>query len=188
MKIEVIRPISEAEVIRNLRKVRLAGFKQPLVYSSSAIGFNPLGEYPTPCQRYVLLNQLDRVRAIRNVIGEEAYAAFPGHIIRVDDGPELPFLWPIIEAYQGAWCDESIIMDGMHRYYDAQHRGLPNPVIIIYGPQFPYYARPNPNGWRDVQVLKTFPDGFVKREPIATNYRDYYRDLNAVFPGIQEKR
>lgn len=193
--------IPEAELLARLKTVRLMGHGQPEIYADADLSL--VRGVPTdqlvPAQRYVLDADLASVFAIVDGLGAAGLDAFdlPGAIQfwrETPDGEEgpIPFLPPIVEESVEAdgrtlW----LINDGMHRCSAARSRNQPITIVLARNVprSWPYYALPNPQGWDDVARLAALPDGFVKkayRDP--ENYRDLFRDFNAVFDGVQKRR
>ncbi|MBF0130994.1 MAG: hypothetical protein HQL75_00195 [Magnetococcales bacterium] len=108
----------------------------------------------------------------------------------VDEGP-IPLIPPVVEVSIENGKPVMLINDGMHRVYAARRFGQKINIVLATGvpAEYPYYAHPVENGWDGVVELDELPDNFVKktyRNP--HNYKELFRDFNAVFEGVQTQR
>lgn len=182
MKIELI---SQQEVIERIRAVKLRGHGQVCPYADAEIKWeHGVFRSDTTCaQNYVLR---PKVELIGNLI-EKVENDFELNMNSLGCGlliDGIPFLPPILEG------PEMLVCDGMHRVM-AHDRRAPGgfAAIHIINPSHPYYAYPLEGGWDYVRKLDEIPTAYVKknyREP--ADHKALFRDFNAQFPGIQEKR
>jgi hypothetical protein len=188
MKIDGI--IGNKNLISKLMTVKLKGKNQFPIYNMAerlsyiTLEINSL----SPCQNYVMKPTIDKILDINKSI-PECFDLTIG--LMIDHGDEIiPFLPPIIEEHEIEGKIHLIVMDGMHRLYTARKIGETSiNCILIQGLKYPYYAYPLENGWKDVVELDVMVPGFEKKrytEP--DDYKALFRDINAVFPGIQKKR
>jgi len=182
-----------------LRKTRLLGYNEELVYKDARISLktyvNPLDIYPT--QRYILKPIMRRtVELYKSLLSRGIdIMELTGALwvkIRDNDGvvKEFHLTPPLVETTQNTETGEDIYLlaDGMHRVSLAIEQGYPINVILINGVSRPYYAYPL-RGWSEVQVFENLPTGFVKkyyRDP--DNHKLLFRDYDIGFPNIQPKR
>lgn len=180
-----VKLLSQNTVIDLLRNVQCVGHNQEKPYANADIKFE-YGVYradTTPAQAYVLRPKLEflSIRYDRIEYLFDFNVRHHGCGFLIDGVPLLP---PILEG------DEMLVCDGMHRIQSAHMYGAqPFCAIHITNPSLPYYAYPLEGGWDAVQVLESIPTGYVKknyREP--ENHKALFRNFNAQFPGIQEKR
>ena len=215
MYITRLEKIPLDKVIKGLRKVRLKGYGQPLVYKDAEIILirqDPLSIVPT--QKYILNSECNRLLRLYQALmdyGVNLYLLCEGVRFWVRDldwSEQGPFtiLPPIIELFPDTMAFQDvelhdpgphstpipILNDGMHRVFSAiKLRIKINIISIKQNPNktFPYYAYGLLGGWNDVKLMDELPDGFVKkhyRDP--TNYKALFRDFNEFFPGIQTAR
>jgi hypothetical protein len=108
-----------------------------------------------------------------------------GGVTFSDNSNVFSLLPPIIEHWNG----KMIVADGMHRVSYAIQNKLMIDFIYIrdIDKRCPYYALPLDNGWKDVKIMENKPEvGKVYRE--QSDYKRLFRDYNAQFPNIQQKR
>ena len=182
MFVTKIQLLSGEDVISRLLKVRLKGHGQELVYSDVRLGGLVEGRYLLPAQNYVLASKMKLITELHHQILAMGVDIFDmaGLLfwLRGQDQP-IPLLPPIVEYDNMSLT----IADGMHRVACSEKTR-----VYVCKARFPYYAYPLPN-WTRVQCLDRLPKGFIKktyREPL--DHTALFRDYNAQFPGIQEKR
>lgn len=179
-----------------LRTVRLRGFNGAQPYLNSDFSLervNPDDLYP--CQSYVLkpiLESQARLWALLLEKGIDVTKLTQAHYAEFN-GETIPVLPPIVEesvefgGRKVVW----LINDGLHRVTYARNNNKRINVVVVHGvnPEYPYYAHINPNRWDDVKHIDALPPGFVKKlYRYPERYKDYFRDFNGVFPGIQKDR
>ena len=176
------------DVIWRLSNTELMGHDRFKIYQHAHISIKSVKPKSLiPCQRYVLKRELDKV----NTLWAHCIAYHGINIFGLNGG--LRFyrgmsifhtLPPIVE--------DGILNDGMHRVFTARQKGYRRiNVLWVEGvpSEYPYYAKPLPGGWKDVEEHETLPEGFKKKEYVdPENYKALFRDFNEIFPGIQEKR
>lgn len=151
---------------------------------------------PNPCQNYLLNSKLSKIYEIYNGFLDIGLDLFNGdcqsfwfrHDRMSDDEPMIPFIPPVVEHD----TDGSLLLcDGMHRTTVAKELGKKIAFIVIgqLPAEFPYYAHQLEGGWSSVVKVDTVPDQKDKKKyRYPEQAYSYFRDFNAVFPGIQELR
>jgi len=195
MKIERCGIIEPASVIEMLRKVRLRGHGRPFVYKDANIlwGESLQPSSFAPPQNYVLSGGVSDIDALRKLLvgqtGHDILNLKCGIRFKMEDEEDFRTILPPIIEKSEEDGGIKIVCDGMHRVFLAGKLNVLMSVIMIESPSHPYYAFPIEGGWESVEELKEIPDGYAKKkyrqEP---NYKDLFRDLNKVFPGIQMPR
>ena len=183
------------EVVKKLRCVKLLGHGLKCVYQNAKAeieNVSPLKLVPT--QRYVLsssLKTIENLYVLFNKIGIDIFNLDGGIRYTLND-KIFHLLPPIIEMTDNSLGGfVPLICDGMHRIKCSIQLNKEIRVICFHNlpPEFPYYAHPLPNGWKDVRIIDRIPPKFQKkvyREPNA--HKLLFRDINSVFPGIQFSR
>ena len=199
MKLVRWESLSTAETLARLRRVRLKGLGEPLVYADAALSLER-AVAPTslaPAQRYVLKADLENVLALAGLFEEKEIDIFAleGVILfwldQNDEGP-IPLAPPVVEESREAdgrrlW----LINDGMHRVTAARRLGRSINILLARGvPEaWPYYALPLPGGWDEVEEIPALPAGYQKKTyRWPQEYKALFRNFNAVFPSIQKQR
>jgi len=184
------------EFFEKLRQVPLRGFNGLKPYLNAEISLTKVSpESLTPCQNYLL----KPILASQAVLWAQLKTNHSVDILNLTEdytvefnGEVIPVLPPIVEeSFESCGRTMLIINDGMHRISYARATNQRINVIIIRNVEFgyPYYAFPNENGWKDVKLLDELPVGFIKKTyRFPDKYRDYFRDFNAIFPGVQKER
>jgi len=108
------------------------------------------------------------------------------------NGESIPVLPPIVEeSFEAGGKTVLLINDGLHRVTYAKTNNKSINVVVVRGvkQQYPYYAYPTARNWDSVEFLNELPPNYVKKTyRYPDRYKDYYRDFNSVFPGIQKDR
>ena len=161
MDIERVERHGTEELVANMRRVGMLTKPEVHPYSKSII---ELATFHTdeiaPAQRYVLTQEILKVRELRWALGELGVDVFKldGYVtiwIRGYDDP-IDVLPPVIEESEEA--DGSVVKilnDGLHRVYLARMERCPVQVVYVRNvpAQYPYYAFPLVNGWNDVETV-----------------------------------
>jgi hypothetical protein len=188
VKIESFKPIMQAELIAEVRKVRLKGHSQQKPYHNSTITLTSLStDLLSPCQRYVIRRGVDRVHDIRKqMMPYDIFDMAFGLWLKWGSGEMIPFLPPVVEFSN----DKYVICDGMHRIYAAREANLPITCILVEDPSHPYYAYPLENSWAEVEVVDIAPPSGDQRKAYREpdDHKALFRDFNERFPGVQAKR
>ena len=192
MDIERVEHHSVEELIANMRRVGMLTHPEAQLYKDAAI---ELVSFHTneiaPAQRYVLTQEIVKVRDLRWALREHGFDLFKldGYLtIRLHgyDDP-IDVLPPVIE--QSAEADGSVVKilnDGMHRVYLARMERAPIQALYVRNvpAEYPYYAFPLVNGWNDVGIAQDLPEGFIKKWHRVKNYKSLYRDFNTAFQNV----
>lgn len=188
MKIESFKPIMQAELIAEIRKVRLRGHNQEKPYKDCTITLTSLDtSILSPCQKYVIRRGVDKVHNIRaQMLPYDIFDMSFGLWLKWDSGEVVPFLPPVVEFSN----DKYVICDGMHRIYAAREANVPITCLLIEEPSHPYYAYPLEGGWADVEVVDIAPPSGDQRKAYREpdDHKALFRDFNERWPGIQAKR
>lgn len=201
MKIARHQVLSTVETLDRLLNTQLKGFGEPFIYRHAKLELieGCLVTELVPPQRYVLNGTvqtiLDLYKTFKS-LGVDIFALRGALLFWTDEmdpwGPPIPFLPPIVEeSTERDGKVVKLVNDGMHRTFAARLLGRSPNVIFVSNlpPEYPYYAYGFEGGWSQVQRFDELPDVFQKkdyRDP--NNYKALFRQFNAVFPGIQERR
>ena len=192
MKIEKVQHQSAELLINRLRHVTM--LKAPNVYPYNDVFIsleNIRTDYLYPPQRYVLVDELKKVRELKWALQEHGIDLFrlDGYVKLFLEGEDMPvdLLPPVVE--ESVEADGSVIPlinDGMHRVYVARLEGIAPQVIYIRGvpKNLPYYAYPVPGGWDKVETVHDLPEGFLKKWHRTENYKSLYRNFNSAFDNV----
>jgi hypothetical protein len=199
MKIVSCERIPAPELLARLRRTRLIGNGAAAVYGGAelelAVSLDPSDL--APAQAYVLSAQVQTVLALREALREwdaDPFALTGALVVRTAGDPdtEIPVLPPIVEeSREPDGRTVLLVADGLHRTFAARSLGLALNAVIVRGlpRELPYYALATDGGWDGVRLLEALPDGFLKKVyRVPGNYRALFRDYNAQFPGMQERR
>lgn len=192
MDIERVEQHSVEELIENMRKVGMLTQPNVRVYENCEI---ELATFHTdeiaPAQRYVLTQEVLKVRDLRWALREHGHDLFKldGYLtiwLRGYDDP-IDVLPPVIEESEEA--DGSVVKilnDGQHRVYLARMERSPIQIVYVRGvpKQHPYYAFPLVRGWDEVEIVHDLPDGYIKKWHRIKNYKSLYRDFNTGFQNV----
>lgn len=192
MEIERVERHSVEELIANMRKVGMLTHPEALLYKDSVIELSTFNtDEIAPAQRYVLTHEIIKVRDLRWSLREHGVDLFKldGYVtIRLQgyDDP-IDVLPPVIE--QSAEADGSVVKilnDGMHRVYLARMERSPIQCVYVrkVPSEYPYYAFPLVNGWKDVEIVQDLPEGYIKKWHRIKNYKTLYRDFNTGFQNV----
>jgi len=192
MDIEHIERHSVEELLANMRKVGMLTNPSLRVYENSTIELATMHtDEIAPAQRYVLVQEIMKVRELRWALAEHGVNLFKldGYVtIRLKgyDDP-IDVLPPVIE--ESVEADGSIVKilnDGMHRVYLARMERSPIQVVYVRDvpKEYPYYAFPLVNGWNDVEIVQDLPEGYIKKWHRIKNYKTLYRDFNTGFQNV----
>lgn len=192
MDIEHIERHSVEELLANMRKVGMLTNPSLRVYENSTIELATMHtDEIAPAQRYVLVQEIIKVRELRWALAEHGVNLFKldGYVtIRLKgyDDP-IDVLPPVIE--ESVEADGSIVKilnDGMHRVYLARMERSPIQVVYVRDvpKEYPYYAFPLVNGWNDVEIVQDLPEGYIKKWHRIKNYKTLYRDFNTGFQNV----
>ena len=201
MKLLRYESLTTEETLSRLKLTKRKGLGQPLIYQAASLRL--VSNVPTndlvPAQRYVLDENINTMMDLYRQFLDKHVDIFhlTGAIFfwiernGVEEGP-IPLTPPIIEtSTDNDGSPIWLINDGMHRVTTARCVGTSINIILAENvpEEYPYYALPLKNRWRDVALLTTIPEGFVKKEyRDKDNYKALFRDFNAVFDGIQKTR
>jgi len=196
MRIKEIMHHSEDELISRLREVRLLKKPEILIYKDCIITLERISTawlYPT--QRYVLLQELEKVRNLQWSLKERGCDMFSlnGFLELWIDGKDQPItlIPPVVEeSIEANGSVVVLINDGMHRLYLARHQWVIPQVVYIRGipKEYPYYAYPNPKQWEDIEVIDELPPGYIKKWHRIADYHSLYRDFNSAFSSVGAPR
>jgi hypothetical protein len=180
------------ELEANMRKVGMLTDPTKLVYSNSLIELEQVSTSDiAPAQRYVLVKELEKVRDLRWALREHGVDLFKldGYVtIWLEDCEDpIDVLPPVVE--QSAEADGTVVKilnDGMHRVYLARMERSPIQVVYVRNipEEYPYYAFPLVNGWKDVEMVAGIPEGYIKKWHRVKGYKDLYRDFNTGFQNV----
>ena len=180
------------ELIANMRKVGMLTHPEALVYKDAVIELATLHtDEIAPAQRYVLTQELMKVRDLQWALAEHGVDLFKldGYVTMwlEDYDDPIDLLPPVIE--QSAEPDGSVVKilnDGMHRVYLARMERSPIQVVYVRNvpKEHPYYAFPLVDGWNGVEIVQELPEGYIKKWHRIKNYKSLYRDFNTGFQNV----
>jgi len=196
MRIKEIVHHSEDELISRLREVRLLKKPEVLIYKNCTITLERISaDWLYPTQRYVLIQELEKVRNLQWALKEQGYDMFSlnGFLELWIDGKDQPItlLPPVVEeSIEANGSVVILINDGMHRLYLAHHQWVIPQVVYIRGvpKEYPYYAYPNPKQWEGIEVIDELPPGYIKKWHRISDYHSLYRNFNSAFSSVGAPR
>jgi hypothetical protein len=186
---------SEGELVSRIKQVRQRNSNiQPYLNTRvDVVTLDPA--ILSPCQNYILTDELKKVERLRWDILEETghvdILRLKGYVKCQYEDKNIDILPPVCEEYfDYKYGLKIIINDGMHRCYLAYRMGLPLNVVYVRGVSYrnPYYSYPNPVGWADVEVIDVLREGFIKKFHVAKEYKKLYRDFNSAFENVGDSR
>jgi len=185
--------------IEKLRQVPLVGYNGHLVWKTAKIAPREIPMHDlVPAQRYVLKDRIEQIQDLNRRLAVCHPFRLPPYVEvgtlqscpTTEVVKKFPFTWPIVQNDPDLPEGKYIVVDGMHRIL-AKHSAYSNPLvqcIVIEQEEvatYPYYAYPLA-GWDEVEIVDEIPD--VKKFYRKEDYKSLFRDLNSIFPGIQESR
>lgn len=200
MRIKKVELIPEMELLAKLKEVRLRGFGQPKIYENANLEICRTASWAlTPAQKYVLEGTVQNIIDLRdgllNFCSIDIFNLRGGILFWTDgmcaNEQPIPILPPIVEkSFEPGGKEISLINDGMHRIYTA---GLfcadINVILATNVPEeYPYYAYPLPGGWDEVEEVAEVPEVKKTYRLPGKDYKNLFRDFNAVFEGVQKER
>lgn len=196
MRIEKIVHHSENELIERLRGVQLLKKPDVLIYRDCLISLERIStDWLYPTQRYVLIQELEKVRNLQWALKEQGYDIFylNGFLeIWIEDRDHpITLLPPVVEeSIESNGSVVIIINDGMHRLYLARHQWVIPQVVYVRGipKEYPYYAYPNPKQWDNIEVIDELPPGYIKKWHRISDYHSLYRNFNSAFYSVGAPR
>lgn len=203
MKILHYKKHSKDELIKRLRKVTLLNSsktKNPIyVYKNAEIELMKLPiSILKPEQFYQVEKVLLSLRNLQKALKKKNTDIFNlnGYVSYITDESKNTYtLLPVIIEYQleKDGSINPIILDGLHRISVARSQKQEVVQVIKVArvsSKYPVFGRVNPNGWKDVKLVKTAPDKEDKRIwrfPLGEVYK-YYRDFNSAFENVGKPR
>ncbi|MGQ9455782.1 MAG: hypothetical protein ACUVRS_03520 [Armatimonadota bacterium] len=192
MEIERVEHHSVEELIESMRRVGMLTDPDIKIYQNSQIEVVTLHtDEITPAQRYVLVQEILKVRELRWTLLDWEVDIFKldGYVTLWLQGLDEPIdlLPPVVERSMEA--DGSVVKilnDGMHRAYLARMERSPIQVVYIRDVprEYPYYAYPLVNGWNEVQIVNELAPEYIKKWHRIPNYKTLYRDFNTAFRNV----
>ncbi|SMC25213.1 hypothetical protein SAMN02746041_02248 [Desulfacinum hydrothermale DSM 13146] len=184
------------ELLERLRRVTLLKRPEVLVYKDAAISLEEMAtEDLYPAQRYVLVQELQKVRHLKWELEGFGYDLFRlnGYVKVWLEGAEDPIdvLPPIVEeSVERNGRVVHIINDGMHRLYLAYLEWTTPQVVFVRGlpKDLPYYAFPNPRQWDGIELVEELPPGYIKKWHRIRDYHSLYRNFNSAFDNVGAPR
>ncbi len=196
MRISHVEHHSAEELITRLRNVRLLKKPEIKIYENCTITLEKIStRYLYPTQRYVLIQELEKVRDLRWALQDMGYDIFNlnGYLDLWLNGENEPItlLPPVVE--ESIEQDGSVIIlvnDGMHRLYLAHRQWVIPQVVFVRGipKTYPYYAYPNPFQWEGIEIIDELPEGYIKKWHRISDYHTLYRDFNSAFSRVGAPR
>ena len=196
MRITKIVRHSKDELLSRLRNITMLKNPDIYVYKNALISLEYIStECLYPAQRYVLIQEINKVRKLKWELEKHGVDLFSldGFIKIWFENAEEPIdlLPPIIEeSIEKNGKVVNIINDGMHRIYLARLEWVIPQVVFVRGlpKEFPYYAYPNPDQWKGIELVDSLPEGYVKKWHRIENYHSLYRNFNSAFDNVGAPR
>lgn len=196
IQIERVEHFSEEELIRRLRRVTMLQRPDIYVYETAAISLEEMAvDCLYPAQRYVLAQELQKVREVKWELTRHGYDLFRlnGYVRLWLAGEEHPIdlLPPVVEeSMERNGQVVNIVNDGMHRTYLAYLEWAVPQVVFIRGlpRDLPYYAFPNPDRWQGIDIVESLPEGYIKKWHRIQDYKTLYRNFNSAFQQVGSPR
>ncbi len=194
--VERVEYRSQEELLERLRRVTLLKRPDVYVYRNAAISLEEIPiEDLYPAQRYVLVQELQKVRHLKWELERFGFDLFHlnGYLKIWLKGEEKPIdlLPPVVEeSVERNGRTVNLINDGMHRLYLAYLEWVVPQVIMVRGVpgNLPYYAFPLPEKWHGVQMVKDLPPGFIKKWHRIRDHHSLYRNFNSAFDNVGAPR
>lgn len=194
MSYKEIETRSEGELCLKLREVTLRGSdKQPYLNSAISIEmFDP--DTLSPVQRYVLDSELKKVEGLRWAILDSDnidILSLKGYIKCKYEDQEIDILPVVCEEYIDYRGQiHVLIADGLHRTFLAYQMGYPINVVYVRNINkfWPYYSYPLPRGFKDVEIVSSIPEGYIKKFHVSPRHKALYRNYNSMFSNIGDSR
>lgn len=195
-RIERVEHFPVEDLVQRLRRVTMLKRPDIYVYEQAAIGLEEMAiEGLYPAQRYVLTQELNKVRLLKWELAKFGYDIFRlnGYLKLWLSGIDHPIdlLPPVVEeSIERNGRVVNIINDGMHRLYVAYLEWTLPQVIFIRGvpKDLPYYAFPNPTQWQGIDLVESLPEGYLKKWHRIQDYKTLYRNFNSAFEHVGAPR
>jgi len=196
MEITKVEHFGVDELMKRLRKVTMLEDRKTLPYRDAFISLENISTDDLyPAQRYVLIDELEKVRLLKWRLEEHGYDLFNlNGFVRIKlKGVSEPIdvLPPVVEEYiERNGRIVHIINDGMHRAYAAYLEWVVPQVIYVRGlpKELPYYSYPIPQqDWRAIEMIENkdaIPHHFVKKWHRTEHNKRLYRDFNSAFTNV----
>jgi len=184
------------ELMKRLRKVTMLEDKKTRPYRDAFISLENISTDDLyPAQRYVLIDELEKVRMLKWRLEEHGYDLFNlNGFVRIKIrgvADPIDVLPPVVEEYiEHNGRIVHIINDGMHRVYAAYLEWVVPQVIYVRGlpKELPYYSYPIPErDWRAIEMIKdkhSIPEHFVKKWHRTEHNKQLYRNFNSAFTNV----
>lgn len=186
----------EGDLLERLRHVTLLKRPDVYVYRDAAISLEKIPvEDLYPAQRYVLVQELQKVRHLKWELERFGFDLFQlnGYLKIWLDGEDeaIDLLPPVVEeSLERNGRMVYLINDGMHRLYLAYLEWVIPQVILVRGvpEDLPYYAYPIPEKWKGVQMVRDLPPGTIKKWHRIQDHHALYRNFNSAFDNVGAPR
>lgn len=180
------------ELIDNIKRVTMLHDRDAYPYKAAKVELVTMStDDIAPAQRYVLTQEILKVRDLRWSLAEKGIDLFnlDGYVSIWLQGYDDPIdvLPPVVEESPEAdGTVVKILNDGMHRVYLARMERSPIQVIYASGlpKAYPYYAFPLVDGWSGVDIVSELPEDYIKKWHRIKNYKTLYRDFNSGFQNV----
>ncbi len=193
MKIVDFEKFGEKELIERLRNLTMLKDRDVKPYVDAFISLeNICIDDIFPAQRYVLKNELLKVRELKwhlEGLGINIFKLDGFVRLYLEGTPEpIDLLPPVVEEFiEQNGRIVHIVNDGMHRVYTAFLEWVIPQVLFIRGipKNLPYYSYPIPEkDWKQIELREDIPPGFIKKWHRIANNKLLYRDFNSVFKNV----
>lgn len=196
IQIERVEHFPIEDLTERLRRVTMLKRPEIYVYEGAAISLEEMTlDCLHPAQRYVLVQELNKVRQLKWELARFGYDLFrlDGYVKLWLAGEEHPIdlLPPVVEeSIERNGRVVNIINDGMHRLYVAYLEWVSPQVIFIRGvpKDLPYYAFPHPAQWQGIDLVESLPEGYLKKWHRIQDYKTLYRNFNSAFEHVGAPR
>lgn len=196
IRLERVEHYPVEDLVGRLRRVSLLKRPDVRVYERAAVSLEQIAVGCLyPAQRYVLVQELHKVRHLKWELDRFGYDLFrlDGYVKLwfVGEAHPIDLLPPIVEeSVERDGRVVNLINDGMHRLYLAFLEWVTPQVVFIRGVprEFPYYAFPNPSQWQGIDFMDSLPEGYIKKWHRIADYKTLYRNFNSAFDHVGAPR
>jgi len=194
--IERVEHFPSEDLIERLGRVTMLERPEVYVYERASISLEEMAmDCLYPAQRYVLVQELLKVRQLKWELARHGYDLFrlQGYVklwLAGEDRP-IDLLPPVVEeSIERNGRVVNIINDGMHRLYLAYLEWATPQVVFVRGvpKDLPYYAFPSPTQWQGIELVESLPEGYIKKWHRIPQYHTLYRNFNSAFDNVGAPR
>ncbi len=196
VQISRVKHFPAQDLITRLRRVTMLKRPDVSVYQNAFISLERIAiDSLFPTQRYVLVQELQKVRRLQWELDRLGYDLFElnGYLRIWLEGASEPItlLPPVVEeSIERNGRVVNLINDGMHRLYLAYLQWAIPQVVFVRGvpKDLPYYAYPHPDQWHGIELVDSLPQGYIKKWHRIADHHSLYRNFNSAFENVGAPR